>query len=263
MGLNPPDERFRFLSPAGHELAAVLDRPAGTPRGYALFAHCFTCGKDFIAARRICDTLAAHGWGVLRFDFAGVGDSGGELSGFAANVDDLRAAADALRARGQAPTLLIGHSLGGAAVLAAAEAAPEVRVVVTVGAPADPAHVLRNFTGALDEIERRGSCEVTLAGRPFRITREFVEATAGHQLLDHVRRLNRALFVFHAPEDEVVSADNAAAIFTAARHPKSFISLAGADHLLTRPADAAYVGKVIAAVVERYLSPPAAHTGGA
>ena len=253
MGLSPPDERFTFPNAAGQELVGVLDRPAGRPRGYALFAHCFTCGKDFIAARPICDALAAHGWAVLRFDFAGVGDSGGELSGFASNVDDLRAAADALRARGHAPTLLIGHSLGGAAVLAVAERVPEARAVVTIAAPADPAHVLRNFAGKLDEIDREGSCEVTLAGRPFRITRDFVRETAGHGLLDQVRRLDRALFVFHAPDDETVSVDNAAAIFTAAKHPKSFISLAGADHLLTRPAGAAYVANVVAAAVERYL----------
>ena len=248
-------ERFSFLNADGLELAGVLDRPSAEPRAYALFAHCFTCGKDVLAARRIAAALAEHGLAVVRFDFTGLGGSEGELSGFTTHVNDLEAAAGAMRARGWAPSVLIGHSWGGSAVLAAAEHVPEARAVVTIAAPADAAHVLRHLQGKLDEIERNGAAEVVLAGRPVRFTRAFVQETADHGLLDKVRALGRALFVLHAPDDEEVDADNATAIFRAARHPKSFISLQGADHLLTRPADAAYVAEVIAAGVDRYLPP--------
>jgi putative redox protein len=233
----------------------VLDRPSGEPRGYALFAHCFTCGKDFIAARRICDALARHGWCVLRFDFTGLGESDGELQPFSADVADLVAAAAAMRAEGHPPALLIGHSLGGAAVLAAAGSIPEVCAVVTIAAPADPKHITHLFADELEAIEAVGDRPVAIAGRTFRVTRAFLEDVAAQNLQEKVRRLGRALFVFHAPEDSVVGVENAAAIFAAAMHPKSFISLAGADHLLTRPKDAAYVADVITAAVERYLSP--------
>ena len=251
-------QRFSFENAEGHDLAAVLDRPAGEPRAYALFAHCFTCGKDVLAARRIAATLTEHDIGVVRFDFTGLGASEGEFenAGFTSNIADLVAAAAAMRARGMAPSLLIGHSLGGAAVLAAAAAVPEAVAVVTIAAPFEPGHIANLFQPAqLAEAHADGAVDVVLAGRPFRVTRRFLEEVAGHNLEQLIGDLGRALLVFHAPEDEVVGVENAARIFGAAKHPKSFISLFGADHLLTRPADAAYVADVIAAGVDRYLPP--------
>ena len=250
-------QKFEFPNAAGRRLAGVLDLPSGQPRAYALFAHCFTCGKDVLAARRIAAVLVEHGLGVLRFDFTGLGASEGEFgdAGFSANVSDLLAAAEAMRARGMAPALLIGHSLGGAAALAVAGAIPELRVVATIGAPFDPAHVLHLFEAQLEEIRTQGSAEVALFGRPFRITREFLDDVAGQQLEERIAGMRKALLLFHSPEDELVGIDNATQIFRAAMHPKSFISLHGADHLLTRPADAAYVATLIAAGADRYLLP--------
>jgi len=255
-------ERFTFPNAQGHDLAAVLDLPPGRPRAYALFAHCFTCGKDVLAARRIAAALAERGLGVVRFDFTGLGASEGEFANtdFTSNVADLRAAIDAMRARGMAPALLIGHSLGGSAVLAAAEHAPEAVAVVTIAAPFDPAHVTHLFADQLDDIAEDGACDVSLGGRTFRISRDFLQDISSHALAGHIGRLRKALLVFHSPEDQVVGVENAAAIFGAAKHPKSFVTLQGADHLLSRPADAAHVAKVIAAGVERYLPPMAAET---
>ncbi|MDP8916782.1 MAG: alpha/beta fold hydrolase [Pseudomonadota bacterium] len=252
-------ERFTFPNAEGHDLAAVLDLPGRKPRAYALFAHCFTCGKDVLAARRIAAKLTEHGLGVVRFDFTGLGASEGEFanSDFSSNVADLRAAVAAMRERGMAPALLIGHSLGGAAVLAAAESAPEAVAVVTIAAPSEPAHLAHLFADQLEAIRSTGEGELNLGGRTFRITRDFLEDIAAHTLRERIGRLKKALFVFHSPEDEVVGVENAAAIFGAAKHPKSFVSLHGADHLLSRPADAAYVADVIAAGVDRYLAPDA------
>jgi putative redox protein len=261
-------ERFSFTNEDGHELAAVLDRPAGEPRAYALFAHCFTCGKDVLAARRIAGVLTEHGLGVVRFDFTGLGASEGEFGAadFSSNISDLLAAAAAMRERGMAPALLIGHSLGGAAVLAAAAGVPEAVAVATIAAPFEPGHIAHLFDpAAVAEARAEGSVEVTLAGRPFRVTRQFLDDIAGHRLEQLIHDLDRALLVFHAPEDEVVGIENAARIFGAAKHPKSFISLLGSDHLLTRPADAAYVAGVLAAGVDRYLPqrrPAPAEVGG-
>lgn len=252
-------QKFSFASAEGGELAAVLDRPAAEPRAYALFAHCFTCGKDVLAARRIAAGLTEHGLGVVRFDFTGLGASEGEFANadFSSNIADLVAAADAMRARGMAPSLLIGHSLGGAAVLAAAARVPEAVAVVTIGAPFEPAHATHVFDPAkLEQARIEGSAEVTFAGRAFRVTRDFLEDVAAHKLERAIHDLDRALLVFHAPEDEVVGVDNAARIFAAAKHPKSFVSLAGADHMLSRASDAAYVARVLAAGVDRYLLPP-------
>jgi uncharacterized OsmC-like protein/alpha/beta superfamily hydrolase len=248
-------ERFDFPNPNGLRLAALLDRPAGEPVAYALFAHCFTCGKDNLAAGRIAQALVARGIAVLRFDFTGIGASEGEFAnaGFSANVADLIAAADHLRRTYRAPELLIGHSLGGAAVLAAAAEVPEARAVVTIAAPADPAHAIGLFRDRIPEIDASGEAEVVLAGRSFRIRREFLDDLAGQRLLDRVARLHKALLVFHAPGDETVGVDNASRIFAAAKHPKSFISLDDADHLLSRKVDAVYIGHVIAAWAERYL----------
>jgi uncharacterized OsmC-like protein/alpha-beta hydrolase superfamily lysophospholipase len=250
-----PAERFDFPNAKGEKLAAVLDLPDGTPRAYALFAHCFTCGKNVAAAKRIADALTALGIAVLRFDFTGIGSSEGEFSNttFSSNVDDLVAAADHLRKMRQAPVLLIGHSLGGAAVLAAASSVAEARAVVTIAAPFDPAHVTHLFKDKLDAISTEGEVEVALAGRPFRIRREFLDDVAQHKLAEHISKLRRGLLIFHAPTDDTVGIENATQIFMAAKHPKSFISLAGADHLLTKRSDAVYVANVLAAWAERYL----------
>lgn len=255
-----PSERFEFLGDRGQRLAARLDRPDGRPRATALFAHCFTCGKDVLAASRIAGALVGHGFACLRFDFTGLGASEGEFgnAGFSSNVEDLVAAAACLRERGQVPELMIGHSLGGAAVLAAAAHVPEVRAVATIGAPAEVDHVLHQFRAGLEAIERDGSAEVVLAGRTFTISRSFVEDARAHRLperLARLARLGRAILVMHAPTDATVGVDNARAIFDAARHPKSFVALDGADHLLSRPADSRYAAAVIAAWAERYLSP--------
>ena len=248
-------ERFEFPNSQGQLLSASLDRPDDAPRAYALFAHCFTCGKDVHAARRIAEGLTRLGFAVLRFDFTGLGSSEGEFANttFSSNVADLVAAANHLRQTYSAPAILIGHSLGGAAVLAAAGKIPEARAVVTIGAPADPAHVAHLFREHVDKIREHGEVEVALAGRPFRIKREFLDDIAGQQLGECLKNLRRALLVFHSPTDEIVGIENASTIFGAAKHPKSFISLAEADHLLSRRSDAIYVAHVLAAWAERYL----------
>jgi uncharacterized OsmC-like protein/pimeloyl-ACP methyl ester carboxylesterase len=250
-----PTERFQFTSSEGHQLAAALDLPEQTPQTYALFAHCFTCGKDVLAASRIATALAAKGIAVLRFDFTGLGSSEGDFANatYSSDVADLVKAADHLRATHQAPAILIGHSLGGAAILAAADRIPEARAVVTIAAPSDPAHVTGLFKDRIDDIRAHGKGEVSLAGRPFQISRQFLDDVAEHGLMEHVAKLHKALLVMHAPADDTVGIDNATRIFVTARHPKSFVSLADANHLLTRKADALYVANVIAAWAERYL----------
>jgi uncharacterized OsmC-like protein/fermentation-respiration switch protein FrsA (DUF1100 family) len=259
-------ERFDFPNANGERLAGLLDRPIGEPRAYALFAHCFTCGKDILAAKRIAEALTGLGIAVLRFDFTGLGSSAGEFANtnFSSNVADLIAAADHLRRAHQAPALLIGHSLGGAAVLAAASGVAEARAVATIAAPSDPSHVAHLFKDDVAEIHARGEVEVELAGRPFRIRREFLDDVAEHKLATRVADLRKALLIFHSPTDDIVGIDNASRIFAAAKHPKSFISLAGADHLLSRRSDAVYVANMIAAWATRYLDmPPAAERLGA
>jgi len=250
-----PTERFQFTGEGGHQLAASLDLPEREPLAYALFAHCFTCGKDVLAARRIAAALAAKGIAVLRFDFTGLGSSDGEFanSTFSSNVADLVRAADYLRETRKAPALLIGHSLGGAAILAAAVQIPEAKAVVTIAAPSDPAHVTGLFRDRIEDIRKQGKVEVSLAGRPFHITREFLDDIAEHSLVSHVTNLHKALLIMHSPTDDTVGIDNATRIFVAAKHPKSFVSLADADHLLGGKRDAAYVAEVIAAWATRYL----------
>ena len=249
-------EKFEFEGHDGAKLAARLDLPDGEPKALAVFAHCFTCGKDILAAKRIAGRLAALGIGVLRFDFTGLGHSEGEFANtdFTSNVLDLVAAARHLgeRYRG-APSLLIGHSLGGAAVLAAAEDIPSAKAVVTIGAPSDPEHVLENFHCRLDEIREKGRAEVRLAGRSFTITNNFLEDVETTKLRDKIGVLKRALLVLHAPLDEVVGIEHASEIFLAAKHPKSFVTLDDADHLLHRAEDAEYAAEVIAAWSRRYL----------
>jgi len=264
-----PTERFQFTGEGGHQLAASLDLPEREPLAYALFAHCFTCGKDVLAARRIAAALAAKGIAVLRFDFTGLGSSDGEFanSTFSSNVADLVRAADYLRETRKAPALLIGHSLGGAAILAAAVQIPEAKAVVTIAAPSDPAHVTGLFRDRIEDIRKQGKVEVSLAGRPFHITREFLDDIAEHSLVSHVTNLHKALLIMHSPTDDTVGIDNATRIFVAAKHPKSFVSLADADHLLGGKRDAAYVAEVIAAWATRYLDSaapePVADPGGA
>jgi putative redox protein len=252
-----PTERFQFTGEGGHQLAASLDLPEREPRAYALFAHCFTCGKDVLAAKRIAVALAAKGIAVLRFDFTGLGSSEGDFanSTFSSNVADLVHAADHLRETRKAPAILIGHSLGGAAVLAAAGQIPDAKAVVTIAAPSDPAHVTGLFKDRIEDIRKFGKVEVSLAGRPFEISREFVDDIAEHNLMAKVSQLHKASLVMHSPTDDTVGIENATKIFVAAKHPKSFVSLAGADHLLSRKNDSSYVADVIAAWVTRYLDP--------
>lgn len=241
--------RVSFPNQRGLELSARLHRPAGTPVASAVFAHAFTAGKDLNAGVRIAETLADRGFAVLRFDFAGIGQSPGDFSDttFSTNVGALVAAADFLRRESRAPALLIGHSLGGAAVLAAAPRIPEVAAVATIGAPADPVHLEHLFSDEVDDIERDGRAEVSIAGRRFVITREFLDDLEAQRLPESLAELGRALLVLHAPGDTIVGIDNARRLFEAARHPKSFVSLDDADHLVSREEDARYAGEVIAA----------------
>src|SRR5215467_2022303 len=206
-----PAERFDFVNAQGQRLAALLDLPAGEPKTYALFAHCFTCGKDVSAARRIAQALTALGIGVLRFDFTGLGASEGEFANttFSSNVADLLAAADALRKVRRAPAILIGHSLGGAAVLAAAVDLPEARAVVTIAAPSDPAHVTGLFRDRIADIAQHGEIEVSLEGRRFRIGRAFLDDVAEQNLREKVAQLRKALLIFHSPTDARVGIENA------------------------------------------------------
>lgn len=242
-------EKFEFPGARGQALAARLDQPVGELRGYALFAHCFTCTKDIYAAARISVALAERGIAVVRFDFTGLGSSEGEFANtnFSSNVEDLLAAADHLRDRGHAPQLLIGHSLGGAAVLAAASEVPEVVAVVSIAAPSEPAHVRGLLHSALPEVEARGETEVQIGGRSFRVRKQFFEDLANHSLLEKLGALKENVLIFHAPDDEVVPMEHAYRLFEAAAEPKSLVSLPGANHLLTRRQDAQYVAEVISA----------------
>ena len=262
-------EKLEFEGSQGGTLAARLDRPKAPPRGFALFAHCFSCSKDTLAASRIARALAAQGIAVLRFDFTGLGHSEGEFANtnFSSNIQDLLRAADYLRATRAAPSILIGHSLGGAAVLVAAAKIPEVKAVVTIGAPADAAHVRQQFLDDLETIERDGEARVRLAGRPFTIRRQFLDDIDGQNVLAAAQGLKAALLVAHAPRDETVGIDNATRIFVAAKHPKSFLSLDDGDHLLSGAGHAAHAAGVIAAWAERYAltdplpAPPDAPAG--
>ncbi|WP_230428690.1 bifunctional alpha/beta hydrolase/OsmC family protein [Xanthomonas melonis] len=249
-------QRFDFVGARGTPLSGRIESPLTAPRGWAIFAHCFTCGRDSLAATRISKALVLSGIGVLRFDFAGLGGSGGEFaaSTFATDVDDLIAAGRAMAKAGHAPTLLIGHSLGGAAALSAAADMPSVRAVATVGAPSQVKHVLRQIDAAsLQRIEQDGEAELLLAGRPFKIRKSFVDDARQQDLQERIGRMRKPLLVMHAPGDTVVDIGNATEIFLAARHPRSFVSLDDADHLLTRRADAEYAASVIAAWAARYL----------
>jgi len=260
-----PSERITFPGHNGQTLAARLDRPDGPHLATALFAHCFTCSKDIPAARRIASRLATMGIAVLRFDFTGLGHSEGEFGNttFTSNVQDIVAAAAYLKSRDLAPNLLIGHSLGGAAILRAASDITAIKAVVTLGAPFDPGHVTHNFGDSLQDIHDNGQAEVCLGGRKFTVSKSFVDDVCASTLAPYISELDAALLVLHAPLDDVVGIENASQIFTAAKHPKSFVTLDNADHLISRAEDAEYAAEVIAAWVVRYLdlSPPAPQPG--
>lgn len=248
--------KLEFPGTDGLTIAGLLETPGENPQAFVLFAHCFTCSKNVLAASRIARALVARGFAVLRFDFTGLGSSEGDFanSNFSANVADLVHAADYLREHYRAPALLIGHSLGGAAVLAAAHQVPEAAGVVTIGAPSDPDHVIRQFACEVKEIEERGAAEVTLGGRAFTIKKQFLDDLAQHNLEERIAQLRKALLIFHSPMDLTVSIDEAEKIYRAARHPKSFVSLDDADHLLTDARDADYVAATIAAWSTRYIA---------
>lgn len=250
-----PTQRFTFPGHNGQNLSARLDLPDGPHLATALFAHCFTCSKDIPAARRIAARLSTLGIAVLRFDFTGLGHSEGEFenTNFTTNVQDLVAAYTELTRRDMTPSLLIGHSLGGAAVLKAAPNMDQIKAVVTLGAPFDPAHVADNFASAVPDIKRDGIAEVSLGGRPFRISNDFLEDIAKEELSPAIASLKASLLVLHAPRDATVSIDNASAIFVAAKHPKSFVTLDSADHLLSNATDAEYAANVISTWASRYL----------
>jgi len=249
-------EKVSFTNATGQLLNGRLDLPAGKPpAAYALFAHCFTCTKDSKAAAYISRALTDLNIAVFRFDFTGLGESSGDFAEttFSSNVADLVAAADYLQTTYAGPQLLIGHSLGGAAVIRAAAQIPAAHAVVTIGAPSDPGHVMRHIRDHREEIESRGVAQIDIAGRPFRIKKEFLDDLAQHRMSGAVRELKRALLVMHAPRDNTVGIDNAAVIFKEALHPKSFVSLDDADHLLSRAQDARYAGALIAAWAEKYI----------
>lgn len=249
-------QHVEFPGKNGQTLVGVLEMPQGAPpRATALFAHCFSCSKDISAARVISRELARHGIGVLRFDFTGLGDSEGAFSdtNFSTNLEDLEAAAHWLSGEYGGPDLLVGHSLGGAAVVTVASRLPMVKAVATIGAPSDAEHVIHNFGSKLDEIAARGEAEVLLAGRPFTIKQQFVEDVSGAKVREAAANLRRPFLVLHAPTDQVVGLDNATGLFVSAKHPKSFVSLDTADHLLSKKADAAYAAGMIASWAARYL----------
>lgn len=251
-----PSQHLEFPSGRGHSLAGRLELPDAPARAFAIHAHCFTCSKDGLAAFHMSKALCRAGIAVLRFDFTGLGDSHGHFadSTFSSRVSDLVAAADWLRARHQPPRLLVGHSLGGATVIAAAGQIPEARAIATIGAPFEPATVVRQFGDRVDAIRAQGEARVTLAGRQFTIRRALLDDLAQQRQVDRIRELRRPLLVLHSPLDDTVPIEEAGRIFQTALHPKSFVSLDSTDHLLTRPQDAQWVAGMIRAWAEPYLA---------
>ena len=256
----PNSRPVSFPGASGAMLAARLDAPAGEPLACALFAHCFTCSKESKAAATISATLAERGFAVLRFDFTGLGGSEGDFANtnFSSNVDDLLAAAEYLRREHQAPRLLVGHSLGGTAMLAAAPGIPDAVAVATLGSPFEPDHVLGLIKDSVGKIESEGDAQVDLAGRSFRIKRQFIDDIRAQKVSAAVARLGKALMIMHSPRDTIVNIDNASKIFLAAKHPKNFVSLDPADHLISRREDAVYAGQLLAAWALRYVPAPQA-----
>jgi putative redox protein len=252
-------KKITFKNVAGQDLSARLDLPVDSrPVAYAVFAHCFTCSKNIKAIANISRALVREGIAVFRFDFTGLGESEGDFAdtNFSSNVDDLVTAAEFLKSEFEAPRILIGHSLGGAAILQAASKIPSSVAVATIGAPSDPRHVIRAMGAFKEKIETEGEAEVMLAGRPFKIKKQFLDDLELTRMQQTIQNLEKSLLIFHSPLDETVGIENAAQIFQAARHPKSFISLDTADHLLTNSADSQYVGAVIAAWSQKYIDAP-------
>lgn len=252
-------EKFEFTNADGDILAGKLDLPVDQhPHNFVLFAHCFTCNKNFNAVRNISRALTIEGFGVLRFDFTGLGESEGDFAdtNFSSNVEDLVLAAQQLEAKHQAPTILVGHSLGGAAVIRAACELPAVKAVATVGAPFDPSHVSHLFGDGIETIEKEGLANVQIAGRPFTVKKQFLEDVKKQSLGDCLKRMDKSLLILHSPQDRTVEIDNASEMYLAAMHPKSFVTLDGADHLLSNKADSLYVGNMIANWAQRYLKFP-------
>ena len=249
----------KFNNANGVELTGFLDLPTTQKaHNYVLFAHCFTCNKNFLAVRNISRALTSRGFGVLRFDFTGLGDSEGEFadSNFSGNVEDLVSAAEFLKTHYEAPTLLIGHSLGGAAVIFAANELPTVQAIATIGTPATLTHVKRLIQGEIDEINSRGSATVNIGGRSFKIKKQFLDDLESRELSDVVSAMKKSILILHSPQDNIVEIGNAEKLYIAAKHPKSFISLDGADHLLSRRVDSLYVGDLIGSWAIRYLEIP-------
>lgn len=248
-------KKVAFTGSTGETLSAKIDIPEADPKACALFAHCFTCSKDLKAVGNITTALAEIGIATLRFDFTGLGQSSGDFSdtNFSSNVDDLVKAYEFMKKELEAPSILIGHSLGGAAVLQASHKMEAVKAVATIAAPAEPAHVKENFEMSLDEIEKNGQAKVSLAGRPFTIKKQFIDDLEETRMKEFIHNLGKALIIFHSPIDNTVGIDNASKIFTAAKHPKSFISLDEADHLLSNKEDSLYIGKVLGTWAGKYI----------
>jgi putative redox protein len=248
-------KKVEFTGSTDESLSAKIDLPKGEPKAYALFAHCFTCSKDLKAVGNITKGLSEIGIATMRFDFTGLGQSEGDFAdtNFSSNVDDLKKAYEFMKEELEAPSILIGHSLGGAAVLQASHKMEAVKAVATIAAPAEPAHVKENFEMSIDEIKEKGEAKVTLAGRPFTIKKQFIDDLEEARMKDFIHNLGKALIVFHSPIDNTVGIDNASNIFVAAKHPKSFISLDKADHLLSEKEDSVYVGKVLGTWAQKYI----------
>lgn len=249
-------QKLEFPGSTGDSLSARIDLPEeGDPEALVLFAHCFTCSKNLKAVGNIARALTEEGFAVFRFDFTGLGESEGDFANtnFSSNIEDLVAAAEYMDKEYSAPDILVGHSLGGAAVLQAAHHVESCKAVATIGAPSNPEHVKQNFAPKLDEIEEKGEAEVTLAGRPFKIKKQFLDDLEKPNMDKRIRNLKRALLIFHSPVDNTVGIDNAGDIFMQAKHPKSFISLDHADHLLSKEEDSEYVGTMLATWASKYL----------
>lgn len=249
-------QKVTFTNSAGQQLAAIMEMPDSMPpKGYALFAHCFTCNKNLTAVKNIGRALNSKGIAVLRFDFTGLGESEGDFenTNFSSNIEDLLSAAQFLKENYEAPNIMIGHSLGGAAAIYAAAILDSVKVVATIGTPGDPSHVTHLFKNGIEHINEHGVANVSIGGRPFTIKKQFLDDIKEKDLQHTVHHLHKPILILHSPQDSTVGIESAAAIYQAAHHPKSFISLHGADHLLSNAADSAYVGAMIAAWSERYI----------
>lgn len=252
-------QKINFTNAEGQQLVGRLEFPINQhPHNFAIFAHCFTCNKNLSAVKNITRELTSNGFGVLRFDFTGLGESEGDFenTNFSGNVDDLISASNYLKENHTAPTLLIGHSLGGAAVIFAASKIDSVKAVATIGAPSNPKHVKHLIQNSVEEIKATGKANVSIGGRPFTIKKQFLDDIETKSLPDVAQNLRKALLVMHSPQDTTVGIENAEQIYVAARHPKSFVTLDGADHLLMKKEDSIYVGSVIATWAKRYISIP-------